>query len=109
MEYRKFTVIIGSQRYFDSYLNDNSVLESGREFSELIKISDHSQEPETTSCLFIKNSCYFGITESAFDRLGQLIESLTTSESMIYIHNPPINFYSFFQFSKRLWDIFWRL
>jgi ATP-dependent Clp protease ATP-binding subunit ClpA len=37
----------------------------------------------------VKNNNYHGIIEAAHDRLGPLIEELTTDTAEIYIHNPP--------------------
>jgi hypothetical protein len=39
--------------------------------------------------MILKNNNYHGIVESAHDRLGSLIEELTTDDATIYIHNPP--------------------
>ena len=40
--------------------------------------------------LLVTNDNYNGITEQAHDRIGVLIEELTTDEAEIFIHNPPI-------------------
>ena len=39
--------------------------------------------------MIIKNNNYHGIVDAAHDRLGPLIEDLTTDSADIYVHNPP--------------------
>lgn len=63
-------------------------------FLELVKLSDTAKQnrlifDQYASILIVKNDNYHGIVEAAHDRLGPLIEDLTTDEAEIYIHNPP--------------------
>lgn len=62
-------------------------------FLELVKLSDAAKQNQYTfdqfaNKLIIKNNNYNGIVEAAHDRLGPLIEDLTTDTAEIYIHNP---------------------
>ena len=64
------------------------------DFLELVKISDTAKQnrlmlDQHADILIIKNNSYHGIVEAAHDRLGPLIEELTTDDAEIYIHNPP--------------------
>ena len=43
----------------------------------------------TANTLIVKNNNYHGISEAAHDRLGPIIEDLTTNNAEIYVHNPP--------------------
>ena len=91
---RKYHIVIGSKAYFDScssaFAEDNKV----NTFFELVKLSDAAKQNGRTfdQCadkLIVKNNNYHGIVEAAHDRLGSLIEELTTYDAEIYIHNPP--------------------
>lgn len=91
---RKYYVIIGSKAYFDSKLPSFSGDEEVDTFLELVKLSDTAKQnsfifDRHASILIVKNDNYHGIVEAAHDRLGPLIEDLTTDEAEIYIHNPP--------------------
>ena len=90
---RKYNIIIGSKAFFDenlpTFLDDDVY-----SFMELVKLSDMAKQKGDSfntyaDKLIIKNNNYHGIVESAHDRLGSLIEELTTSNAEIYIHNPP--------------------
>lgn len=99
-EQRQYYVIIGSKSYFDRILS-NIDNKKATGFLELIRLWDNAKQLKNykesslnelkTSLLVIKNDNYHGIVDSAHDRLGALIEDLTTSTATIYIHNPPQN------------------
>ena len=91
---RKYHIIVGSKAYFDSKLPSFSEDDEVNTFLELVKLSDtvkqnHWRFDQYASLLIVKNDNYHGIVETAHDRLGPLIEDLTTDEAEIYIHNPP--------------------
>jgi len=91
---RKYHIIIGSKAYFDTSLpmfTEDDVVDT---FLELVKLSDTAKQnrlifEQHADILIIKNNNYHGIVEAAHDRLGPLIEELTTDDAEIYIHNPP--------------------
>lgn len=91
---RKYHIIIGSKAYFDTSLpmfTEDDVVDT---FLELVKLSDTAKQnrlifDQHADILIIKNNNYHGIVEAAHDRLGPLIEELTTDDAEIYIHNPP--------------------
>lgn len=92
---RTFNVIIGSKAFFQEKIKD---LSNAVYFLDLIKISDAylgKKEPFPdelkAELMILRNDNYLGITESANDRLGNLIYDLTTEDSTIWIHNPPSN------------------
>lgn len=91
---RKYHIIVGSKAYFDSELPLFSEDDEVDTFLELVKLSDTAKQnrlifDQYASILIVKNDNYHGIVEAAHDRLGPLIEDLTTDEAEIYIHNPP--------------------
>lgn len=91
---RKYHIIIGSKAFFDDNLPDFSEEDYVSNFLELVKLSDalkNSRHPfeDFAEKLIIKNNNYHGIVEAAHDRLGPLIEDLTTDYADIYVHNPP--------------------
>ena len=91
---RKYHIIIGSKAYFDASLPDFTEDDEVDTFLELVKLSDAAKQSRYTfdqyaSTLIVKNNNYHGIVETAHDRLGSLIEDLTTDDAEIYIHNPP--------------------
>ncbi len=91
---RKYHIIIGSNAYFDKNLPDFSEGDGVATFLELVKLSDATRQNQRlfnqhASKLIVKNNNYHGIVEAAHDRLGPLIEDLTTDDAEIYIHNPP--------------------
>ena len=91
---RSYAIIIGSKSYFEGQLpqfHDSQDVES---FLELIKWSDTARQAgrlftETADVLIVRNNNYHGIVDAAHDRLGPLIEELTTPDAEIYVHNPP--------------------
>lgn len=90
---RKYHVIIGSKAFFDAQLPAFSKYDDVDTFLELVKLSDAANQNQYTfdqfaNKLIIKNNNYNGIVEAAHDRLGPLIEDLTTDTAEIYIHNP---------------------
>lgn len=91
---RKYHIIIGSKAFFDAQLPTFSEDDDVDTFLEMVKLSDAAKQSRYTfdqyaDKLIIKNNHYHGIVEAAHDRLGPLIEDLTTDTSEIYIHNPP--------------------
>lgn len=99
---RTYHIVIGSKAFFDAQVKkheekldeeyEENVIHS---FLELVRLSDErKQRPfsdeDKASIMILKNDNYHGIVESAHDRLGSLIEELTTDNAIIYIHNPPI-------------------
>ena len=91
---RKYHIIIGSKAYFDASLPDFSEEDEVDTFLELVKLSDAAKQSrynfdQYANTLIVKNNNYHGIVEAAHDRLGPLIEDLTTDDADIYIHNPP--------------------
>ncbi len=95
MSRRKYNIIIGSRTFFESKLPKMTGYEYEIEsFLELVKRNDNCSKngyvfDEYAENLILKNNNYHGIVESAHDRLGPLIEDLTTDEATIYLHNPP--------------------
>lgn len=99
-EKRQYHVIIGSKSFFDSVI---STIDSKKAtgFLELVRLWDNAKQIKgldksvfdkiKTELLIVKNDNYHGIVDSAHDRLGGLIEDLTTPTAEIYIHNPPQN------------------
>jgi ATP-dependent Clp protease ATP-binding subunit ClpA len=62
-------------------------------FVELVKKSDASRERKMTfdeqaDCLIVENNHYHSIVETAHDRLGPLIEEISTEDALVFIHNP---------------------
>ena len=64
---------------------------------ELVRFSDECRQSkraftddDKADIMLVKNDNYHGIVESAHDRLGSLIEDLTTDNAIIYVHNPPM-------------------
>ena len=82
------------RKYFDASLPDFSEEDEVDTFLELVKLSDAAKQSrynfdQYANTLIVKNNNYHGIVEAAHDRLGPLIEDLTTDDADIYIHNPP--------------------
>ena len=91
---RKYHIIVGSKAYFDAKLPSFPEDDEVDMFLELVKLSDTAKQnrlvfDQYASILILKNDNYHGIVEAAHDRLGPLIEELTTDDAEIYIHNPP--------------------
>lgn len=113
---RKYHVIIGSKSFFNSII---SKIDSGEAagFLELVRLWDNAKQVKEfnkkffdnlkTPLMVIKNDNYHGIVDSAHDRLGGLIEDLTTSTAEIYIHNPPQNLSNYLseQFRRQQIDL----
>lgn len=94
MKKRKYNVIIGSSAYFDRCILESPNYVRDIPFMELIKQFDLAKsnsmyKPQKARKLIIKNNNYSGIAETAHDRLGPLIEEITTIDAEIYVHNPP--------------------
>lgn len=91
---KKYHIFIGSKAFFDEQLPSFSEDYSVASFLELVKLSDAAKENrrifrDHADVLIVKNDNYHGIVEAAHDRLGPLIEELTTDNAEIFIHNPP--------------------
>lgn len=91
---RKYNIIIGSKAFFDKKVPRFSEDDDVGTFLELIKLSDASKQSgkmfgDWVNKLILKNNNYHGIVDAAHDRLGPLIEDLTTENAEIYVHNPP--------------------
>lgn len=94
MKKRKYNVIIGSSEYFDYCILKSPNYVKAKSFMELIKQfdlakSDSRYKPQRAAKLIIKNNSYNGIVVTAHDRLGPLIEEITTIDAEVYVHNPP--------------------
>ncbi|OLN30339.1 AAA family ATPase [Desulfosporosinus metallidurans] len=101
---RTYHIVIGSKAFFDAQVKkleekqDEEYEENViKIFLELVRLSDERKQrgypfldEDKASIMILKNDNYHGIVESAHDRLGSLIEELTTDDAIIYIHNPPI-------------------
>ena len=97
---RNYHIIIGSKAFFDSNLPLFDEDDDVHGFLELVKLSDAAKQNKVnidfdTPILILKNDNYHGIIDAAHDRLGGLIEELTTSDAEIYIHNPPQVLYDY--------------
>lgn len=95
MNSRKFHIIIGSKNYFYEKLPEFTEYDEPLTFLELVKESDECKQRGVSfdnyaEILLVANDNYNGITEQAHDRIGILIEELTTDEAEIFVHNPPI-------------------
>ena len=106
---RNYHIIIGSKAFFDSNLPLFDEDDDVHGFLELVKLSDAAKQNKVnidfdTPILILKNDNYHGIIDAAHDRLGGLIEELTTSDAEIYIHNPPQVLYDYLK-SQRNRDI----
>lgn len=91
---RKYHIIIGSKAFFDANLPEFTEEDDIDMFLELVKLSDLAKQncclfDQHADILIIKNNNYNGIVDAAHDRLGPLIEDLTTGYAEIYVHNPP--------------------
>lgn len=93
---RTYNVIIGSKAFFEQYIPEQDGWISVDFFLDLVRKSDEQRKLGNSDLskikadiLIVKNDHYHGIVETAHDRLGGLIEDLTTDDAQIYIHNPP--------------------
>lgn len=91
---RKYHIIIGSKAFFDANLPPFDEDDTIDNFLEMVKLSDAAKQnhrifDEYADILILKNNNYHGIVDAAHDRLGPLIEDLTTEDARIYVHNPP--------------------
>lgn len=91
---RKYHIIIGSKAYFDANLPAFNEDDTVDDFLQLVKLSDAARQnhrlfDQYANILIVKNTNYHGIVDTAHDRLGPLIEDLTTEAAEIYVHNPP--------------------
>lgn len=93
---RTYYVIIGSKAFFEKHLPKEDEQASANFFLDLVRKSDEQRKFGNSDfneikadILIVKNDHYHGIVETAHDRLGGLIEDLTTDDATIYVHNPP--------------------
>ncbi|MCD7799364.1 MAG: AAA family ATPase [Akkermansiaceae bacterium] len=112
MDKRKYHIVVGSKAFFDDSIWDFSADTQPEAFLELVRLSDVAKQSgkafiEKTDKLIVKNSDYHGIVVTAHDRLGSLIEDLTTDDAEIYIHNPPRTLRTYLedQYSRSLIEI----
>lgn len=94
MNTRQYVIVIGSSHYFRT-IQEYYSADKYNDFLELIRQNDlyhnnkNTEAPTPVGEMIVKNNHYHGITETAHDRLGPLIESLTNTNGIILIHNPP--------------------
>ena len=97
VEKRQYHIIIGSKSYFDDTIKNIDV-KNAVGFLELVRLLDNAKQvnvlDKTLSdkikapLMIVKNDHYHGIVDAAHDRLGGLIEDLTTESAEIFVHNP---------------------
>lgn len=83
----EYKLIYGSSDFFNDYIEDLDYVD----LSDLVKISDQNQNYNRIveiPILTVPNSTYLGLTESAMDRIGNIIDLYTDEDSVVYIHNP---------------------
>ncbi|MDR0919453.1 MAG: AAA family ATPase [Oscillospiraceae bacterium] len=95
---RKYIVVIGTKSYFDNYVRQklNSDYDNIDTLSDVVitytkKINTGKKEFERSSILIVRNDDYHSIAETAHNRLGSLIEDITTNDANIFIHNPTMD------------------
>ncbi len=91
---RNYHIIIGSKTYFEKKIANLHMNDDVGYFLDLVKEADADKQrghlfSNYAEVLILKNDNYHGIVETAHDRLGALIEELTTDDAEIYIQNPP--------------------
>ena len=91
---RSYHIIIGSKSFFEQSIKRTDVYDKACYFLDLIKEADAAKQKgvnfsHNADVLILKNDNYHGIVETAHDRLGPIIEELTTEDAEIFIHNPP--------------------
>lgn len=103
IEQRLFHRIIGSKAFFDSKVEEITSQFSDdyadceiKSFLALVRLSDERKnrgssifDEDKATVLLLKNDNYHGIVDAAHDRLGSLIEEVTTDDAVIFLHNPP--------------------
>ena len=110
VEKRHYHIVVGSKSFFDSAISDVADKDAAG-FLELVRLWDNAKQAKEfdksvfekmkVSTLIIKNDNYHGIVEAAHDRLGGLIEDLTTIRAKIYVHNPPQRLISYLEDQHR--------
>ncbi len=93
---RKYHIINGSKAFFSNIIPKEDDYYEIKSFMELVQLSDQRRnnripfdDDDKADILIVKNEHYHGITEQAHDRLGGLIEELTSEDAEIFVHNPP--------------------
>lgn len=107
---RNFIVIEGSKKFFDetvNYLCNNSNYPS--DFSRIIETIDAFKKnglifDEPVDVLAIKNISYHGINNEAHYGIGEIIETITTDNAIVYIHNPTLILWNYLNFSNYVKD-----
>ena len=105
-ESRRYTIVIGSKQFFDNFVASefsNVSLDVSSSFLYMVRLNDNARNKnrgdfvdfDKSEMLLVKNDDYHGIVESAHDRLGPLIEDLTTENAVIIVHNPTITLENF--------------
>ena len=110
---RTYHIIVGSKAFFDSHIPDLSDAPSVHNFLELVRLFDAAKQQNVgfdkykANLLVLKNDNYHGIVDSAHDRLGALVEDLTTNNAEVFIHNPPqiLKDYLDDQYSRQIIDL----
>lgn len=103
---REYFVYTGSNIFFNTNVYEHIKDEPNVSyFLELVKINDDLKVKGQTfnsfaDILIVPNHNYHGIVETAHDRLGPLIEELTTNDCKIFIHNPPRTLIEYLQKQK---------
>jgi ATP-dependent Clp protease ATP-binding subunit ClpA len=100
---RNFKIIIGSKQYFDKIVEDNtSSFDEIQSFIELVRLSDERKQrgnaftdDDKADILIVKNDHYHGIIEAAHDRIGSLIEDVSTEDADVYVHNPSMKLHNY--------------
>lgn len=92
---RTFNVVIGAKAYFSDKTKD---LVKPTLFLDIVTLNDNYHKigkpfpnNEKAKLLIVRNDSYIGITESANDRVGNLILELTSDDAVVWLHNPSSN------------------
>lgn len=97
---REYCLITGSQNFFDNtvskILNRSKIITDIDDFLELLKLSELNrtagvEKKAESAYMVVRNNHYHGITNEAHYRIGVIIEEMTITDAIIFIHNAPIN------------------
>jgi len=93
---RKYYIIKGSKAFFDKTLESFTGLEGAESFINLVLKSDACRNAgklftERAKIVICRNDNYHAIVEQAHDRLGPIVEELSSDDAVVFIHNPPDN------------------
>ncbi|MGL4675588.1 MAG: hypothetical protein ACRCXK_12085, partial [Wohlfahrtiimonas sp.] len=96
MNNRKYKIVVGSRQFFEHELQKNSVDDAVTlTFIELIKLRDENTGFEKPTVLAVSNKDYYCLREQAIERLGAILDESTDDNAIIYVHNPPMSFYTY--------------